>query len=229
MSENPNNTICSQVEFEQFASIYEQFINYEKDPENFPSDENERLYNKITDFWPTIIKIGNKFGRILPDKPDALIPFFEDIRGYLNTLEEEPLELPDNYDYTDCQCPDFSSEEVLEAQYECLERQYDKDNAISALHEIMAELQLHFQPQVEWITVSEAARITRTAINENVAKGTITRWANSRKIKTNGEKGRARRIDKNDLLKYIYSRKEQERMNGYDDYDRKVNDIPEEH
>jgi len=52
----------------------------------------------------------------------------------------------------------------------------------------------------KWLTVSDAARVA------DVSSGTITRAANNAKIKTNGQKGRSRRIDPHDLIRWVLDR-----------------------
>ena len=79
----------------------------------------------------------------------------------------------------------------------------------------------------EWITCSEAAKIA------GVNKGTISKWANSGQIETNGKTGPERRISKSSLHQKIGARKAESRRKclekDVEDLDRDAKNVPQKH
>jgi predicted XRE-type DNA-binding protein len=75
----------------------------------------------------------------------------------------------------------------------------------------------------EMITQDEAARLLE------VDKGTVTRYANSGKLKDNDKKGRGRRYSKASVLFLADRKREKERQKGYKDYSNGLDSIPEKH
>jgi hypothetical protein len=132
-----------------------------------------------------------------------------------------------------------SIEDYLEAQDAYMAAQQEAEDAEIAArwheaHDTFDELMLRLyqgfgrpesasQCQTMWIPVKEAARIG------DVDRGTVTRWADKGLVKSNGIKGRARKIDLLSLLLFLHKRKERERRKGYEDYSRELDNIPEVH
>ena len=77
--------------------------------------------------------------------------------------------------------------------------------------------------QAEWITIAEAAWIAE------VHRGTIKRMADSGRIKDNGQKGHRRRVEKPSVLQWIGKRLEKQRQRAFTNYERNLDDLPDEH
>ncbi len=62
MSENTDNEICSQADFERFKSIYERFMQYIDGSSGIKGDAMLQLEDDIENFLPKMVGIGKKVG-----------------------------------------------------------------------------------------------------------------------------------------------------------------------
>jgi hypothetical protein len=79
------------------------------------------------------------------------------------------------------------------------------------------------EKQAGWLTLAEAARLAE------LHRGTITRIADSGQIKDNGEKGHGRRVEKRSVLEWMGKRILKQRQRAFADYNKRLDDIPNEH
>jgi hypothetical protein len=75
----------------------------------------------------------------------------------------------------------------------------------------------------EWITIKEAALLI------GKSEGTISRLANEGVIKNNGQSRRERKVSRVSVLLYQSKRDAQNKRNDYDDYQRDIRNIPDQH
>jgi hypothetical protein len=74
MSENTDNEICSQTEFEQLKAIYDRFMQYIDGSSGIKGDAMLQLEDDIENFLPKMIEIGKKVGVALNAKTFNEIP-----------------------------------------------------------------------------------------------------------------------------------------------------------
>ena len=203
-----NSKICSKDEFERFKYFHEWF-NQLIEKGELPSEHVDKLYEEICNFETAIVQIAQKVGIDLSEHDDTVSEIWEQ-EGVWPT----PCIPPYGDEY---------GEVASNAYYEYEEKTRAWKETIHDLNRVMIILHKNFEQQPEWIRVSEAAGLA------SVNPGTITRWANKGKIKSNGKTNRDRRIDKLSLLLFMHNSKEKERKKGYGEYSRELEHIPDEH
>lgn len=183
--------ICTREEYERFQSIYERFKQNLNEPDGLCLEDFGDLLRDIKEFWPTLVEVGGRLGIDLSDRVDDVL-----------NVCKRPQVPPPYYNFSDIYSAAmigsdeaaFMTNAAHEEHYRYEMRRKAREETVKALDSLMFSLHKYFEPKVEWITVTQASKTA------GVHKGTITRWVNDGKVKSNGKTGHKRRIDKFSLL-----------------------------